>query len=139
MTLNDLYKYADLRKIRVECFRMQKRNAMSYMDEQGHCYIGIDPFRLESSADEKVKLAHDIGHCETGAFYNRYSEIDIVEKHEYKADTWAIKRLITEDELKEAFHNGYREPWDLADYFNLPEPFIIKALEYYKENGTDLD
>ena len=77
-------------------------------------------------------LAHELGHCVTGSFYNRYSEFDVIAKHERRADKWAIKKLIPEDELNDAFEHGIVEPWDLAEYFNVTEDFIIKAVEFYR-------
>jgi len=40
---------------------------------------------------ELYQLAHELGHCECGAFYNRYSPFDLVGKHERRADCWAKK------------------------------------------------
>ena len=53
-------------------------------------------------------------------------------KSEHKAEKWAIKKLVPEDELQNAFKQGIVEPWNLAEYFNVTEDFIIKAVNYYK-------
>ena len=97
---------------------------------QGKCFVAIDPFKIENTADEKVKLAHELGHCETGAFYNEYSKFDIRAKHERRADKWAIKKLVPEDELKEActFCNNR---YELAEHFGVTEDFMQKVLDYY--------
>ena len=93
----------------------------------------MDPWRIPTLAEEKVKLAHELGHCETGAFYNRYAARDVRQKHENRANKWAYKKLVPEDELKQAILQGYREPWELAEYFDLPEAFLRGALKYYQE------
>lgn len=132
MELLDLYQFAENENISVYCFNLPQVQSMSIMGNDGICTIGIDPFKLETSQNETVKLAHEIGHCTTGSFYNRYSDLDIIEKSEHRADVWAIKKLIPKDELQEAFEQGYVEPWSLAEYFNVTEDFIVKAADYYR-------
>lgn len=39
----------------------------------GTCAIALDPRKIRSSADEAVKLSHELGHCVYGGFYNQYS------------------------------------------------------------------
>lgn len=132
MTLDDLYSFADEEGVFVSDFPLNKREAISTIDESGNCYIAIDPKKVRSRADEKTKLAHELGHCVTGAFYNVYSPYDIKRRQENRADVWAIKKLISEDELNAAVKKGYTELWDLADYFNVNEPFMRKAISLYK-------
>lgn len=50
---------------------------------------------------------------------------------EFRADKWAIKKLVTEDELIEAFENGILEIWELADFFGVTEDFMVKVCELY--------
>lgn len=130
MNLTTLYDIAALDNIPVFSFDMNKCESISLLHE-GNCYIAIDPFKIESTADEKVKLAHELGHCETGAFYNVYAVCDIRAKHERRADKWAIKKLVPEDELKEAC-KYYVNRWELAQHFGVTEDFMQKALDYYR-------
>ena len=131
MELNALYEHADNSDVIIECYDFTYSPSVSILDEDV-CYIGINPFMLQSDAEEKVKLAHELGHCETGAFYNRYALCDIREKHERRADKWAIKKLIPEDELKQAF-KSCRNRFELAEYFGVTEDFMQKALDYYQQ------
>ena len=39
--------------------------------------------------------------------------------------------MITEEELDEAVANGHTEIWDLADYFDVTEEFMRKAVCLY--------
>lgn len=132
MELLELYQLADAEHIPVYSFDLPQTHSLSLMNKDGSCAVAIDPFGLNSSKDEKIRLAHELGHCVTGSFYNRYSDFDIKAKSEWKADKWAIKKLIPKDELQAAFEQGYTEPWDLAEYFNVTEEFIIKAVNYYR-------
>lgn len=91
----------------------------------------MDPFRIETAAQERVHLAHELGHCETGAFYNVYSPLDIREKQENRADCWAVRKLIPPEELERAVNSGLCEIWELAEYFDVTEDFIRKAADIY--------
>ena len=132
MELLELYQLADAEHIPVYSFDLPQTHSLSLMNNDGSCAVAIDPFGLNSTKDEKIRLAHELGHCITGSFYNRYSEFDIMAKSEHKAEKWAIKKLVPEDELQNAFKQGIVEPWNLAEYFNVTEDFIIKAVNYYK-------
>ncbi len=132
MELLELYQLADAEHIPIYSFDLPQTQSLSLMNNDGSCAVAIDPFGLNSTKDEKIRLAHELGHCVTGSFYNRYSDFDIKAKSEYRADKWAIKKLIPKDELQAAFEQGYTEPWDLAEYFNVTEEFIVKAVNYYR-------
>ncbi len=93
--------------------------------------VAIDPERLESSADEYCKLAHEIGHCQTEAFYNRHTPFDVTQKHENTADKWAIEHTITADELDDAIAEGCGEYWQLAERFGVTTEFVRKAVCWY--------
>ena len=127
MNLNEIYEYADEKNYSIYYFPMKE--LVSIVTPDG--FIGIDVDKLENTADELACITHEIGHLETGSFYNIYSPIDIRSKHEAIADHWSIKKLIPKNELIEVLSSGICEIWDLAEYFNLPEDFIIKALKYY--------
>lgn len=105
--------------------------SISLMTNNGSCYIGIDNNFPMSTREELVQKAHEIGHCVTGSFYNKYAKFDIVSRHEYRANKWAIKRLIPKDELIIAFESGIIEIWELAEHFDVTEDFMIKACEFY--------
>lgn len=134
-SLVDLYETAELNDIVVDCFSMKSELAISYMDEDGDCYIAIDPRKLRHESQEKVLLAHDLGHCMTGAFYNRYSPHNCIRKQERRACVWSYKALLPLRELLQAFENGITEYYELAECFELPECFIRSAVAYYKDAG----
>ena len=126
----ELYNYAEQHSIEVLSLTTRKTECMSVIDDDGDCAIGINPFSLKSEADELVKLAHELGHCKTGSFYNLHSPLDIRTKHEYTADKWAIKKLIPLDELKTAC-NICTNRWELSEYFGVTESFMQKTLDFY--------
>lgn len=126
-----LYQYAEKRNIEIVTFPLPETASMSIEAESGACYIGIDYRRIENETDERVHLSHELGHCVTGSFYNRYAKMDIRQKHENRADKWAIRKLIPVEKLDTAVAEGHTELWDLADYFGVTEDFIKKAVCYY--------
>ena len=131
MDLMGLYRIASENNIAVDCFELKKREALSVMDSDRACYIAIDPFKLTSTLDEKMKLGHELGHCITGSFYNNYATCDIRKKHENRADKWAVETFISEQDLDNAVAEGHTELWDLASYFHVPEDFMRKAVCWY--------
>lgn len=128
MTLNDLYARAERQNIAVDDVPMRAIASASF--PQG--WIALDSSKIESQAAEKVTLAHELGHIETGSFYNIYSPFDLRAKHERHADRRAIQMLVPNDALINAIKGGITEPWELAEYFEVTESFIRKAMLYYQ-------
>lgn len=95
-------------------------------------YICMDYSLLWGGSNERVHFAHEIGHCVTGSFYNRYTPCYIRQQYENRADKWAIKKLVPEDALYKAVEQGHTEAWDLAECFDVTQPFMEKAIEYYQ-------
>lgn len=133
----NLYRFAQEQNIEILTFPMSENESMSVMLNDGTCFIGMDKSVRDGSVEERVHLAHELGHCTTGAFYNAYSPADIRQKHENKADKWSIRRLIPESELMEAVDAGITEVWDLAELFDVTIPFMQKAVCFYKYGHLD--
>ena len=133
---SELYEIAEQNGTEIICCDLPETASVSVRTTSGRCYIGIDPFEIETTAEERVHLAHEIGHCETLAFYNAYSPLEIRGKHEKRADRWAALKLVPVRELTDALMRGIKEIWDLAEYFDVTEEFIMKAIEIYRLNGA---
>ena len=128
MTLDELYDRAQQQGIEIDNFPMREIISVSFPEN----WIAVDTKKVKTKVEEKAILAHEIGHCETGSFYNIYSPLDIREKHEYRADKRAIQILIPHDDLKSAVRRGITEMWELAEYFDVPYEFMQKAAEYWQ-------
>ena len=137
--LLSLYVLAEDNGIEVDGFDLEKYESLSIQDSDGDCFIAIDPFKLTSQADEKVKLAHEIGHCVTGSFYNKYATCDLRQRHENRANKWAIRKIIPENELYDALKHGHREVWDLAEIFGVTEDFMRMAICWYQNGNLAVD
>lgn len=101
------------------------------IEADGKYGIFLDLSCFESIPKYKAMLIHELGHCATGCTQKVSSPLDLIEKHEYKANKWAIGQYIPFEQLQEALKQGNTERWQLAEYFDLPESFIQKALDYY--------
>lgn len=115
-----------------------KLNGSASVQIGNQCVIGIDPSVCVCERELRAHLTHELGHCLNGGFYSLYSPLDIREKHEVKADKWAIQRLISKEDYEDAIHNGINEVWSLAEYFNVPEDFMRKAMCLYKNGNLDI-
>lgn len=129
MTLNELYNYTEDRKITVDDFPMRELVSASFPEN----WIAIDTRKTKTKAEEKVTLAHEVGHCETGSFYNIHSPFDLREKHEHKANVWSYRKLVPHDDLLAAVKKGITEIWELAEYFDVPCDYMQKAAEYWRQ------
>ena len=134
MNLAELYNTADRNNIKVDCFRLNNQPCLSVQDNNYNCYIAVDPVKLKSEKQERELLAHELGHCMTGAFYTCSSPLQVRGQMEWRAKFWQIKKLIPKDELQKAVKNGIIELWELAEYFEVTEDLMKTAVEYYKNN-----
>jgi len=131
MEIGNLYRFAKQQNIEVLSFPMPDNGSMSYMTEEGACYIGMDDSVCDGGIRERVHLAHELGHCATGSFYSRYTAVDSRRRHENRADKWAIRRLIPVEQLDDAIADGCTDLWALAERFGVTESFIKKAVCLY--------
>lgn len=136
METYELYQEANNRDIPIIILDVPENGSMCIQTES-RCYIGMDYDVVEEEADRRVHLAHELGHCATGSFYNRWAARDIRQRHELRADKWAIEKLIPREELEAAVASGFREPWELAECFGVTESFIRKAVCWYKNGNLD--
>ena len=130
MQTQELYQIAKESDIPIILLDIPENGSMCIQTDR-RCYIGMDYGVLPGEADRRVHLGHELGHCKTGSFYNRWAACDVRKKHENRADKWAIKKLIPEDELDKAVAEGHTEIWDLAEHFGVTEGFMKKAVCWY--------
>lgn len=131
MQITALYDLANEKNIPLLTLPLEENGSMSLMTDSGACYIGMDPGVRDGCARERTHLAHELGHCLTGSFYNRYAAVDSRQRHENRADKWAILRLIPVEALDTAIAQGHTDLWDLADHFGVTEPLMRRAVCYY--------
>ena len=132
MTISELYELAKNENICITDYDLPYVESYAMMfPETGNCYITMDYKRVSSPADEKSKLAHELGHCVKGAFYNVHSKYDIVSRHEYSADKWAVEHLMPKEDVISAMKSGLVETWQLAEWFGVNERLVKRAMWIY--------
>jgi Zn-dependent peptidase ImmA (M78 family) len=131
MQIQNLYDLARQQNIEVLSYPMPRNASMSLMLENGKCVIGLDESVQDGGARERVHLSHELGHCVTGSFYNIYAAVDCRQRHENRANKWAIQTMIPVEALDDAIAQGCTEVWELAERFQVTEDFIRKAVCFY--------
>ena len=133
-----LYRIAEVNGIKIKNFDLDGDEAVS-LKHKDKCFIIIDPDDVKSIADERVRLGHELGHCLTESFYSDSSPECVKQKHENRANKWAIEHLIPIGKLNEAVQQGHTEMWDLAEYFNVGEDFMRMAVCWYLYGTLDTE
>ena len=131
MQLRNLYELAKQQNIEVLSFSLPENESMSLMLEDGRCFVGMDASVRDGGIQERVHLSHELGHCVTGSFYNIHAAVDYRQRHENRANKWAIQALIPVEDLDDAIAEGYTEVWELAERFQVTEDFVRKAVCFY--------
>ncbi len=127
-TLPTLHTLARQQNIAVLRYPMAENGSMSLELPEGRCVIGMDEGICDGGAQELTHLAHELGHCLTGSFYSIHTVVDCRQRHENRADKWAVRQLIPEEALDEAVAEGCTEIWALAERFGVTETFMRKAV-----------
>ncbi len=138
-SLEELEQFAFDKNIPIEKSCPNNLKSISFKFSNGQKVIGLrEKYKKEQETDLEL-LAHELGHCETDSFYSLYSPIDLRGKHEYQANWWAIQRIIPFSKLCKAIKNGHKELWELAEYFNVSDAFVEKAIEIYRQKNKNIN
>ncbi len=101
------------------------------IEMDGKYAIFLDFEQFETMADYTAALAHEVGHCATGATHSVSSAFDLIERHEHRANRWSYERYLPFSYLNKLVCRGFSEPWQLAEETGWPESVIRHALHYY--------
>jgi len=101
--------------------------------DQGFYAVFLDFTKIRSTRLLRGICCHELGHVATGALHKVDSPFELVERSEYRANRYMAQTFLTEEAFREAFTSGYTEPWQLAEYFDMPETDIKNALTYWSE------
>lgn len=81
--------------------------------------------------EEFLVTTHEYGHCMTGSTHPPYSPLDIISKHEYRADRRSVLDFLPIEKIKSAIKDGCRSAYEFSEYLDVPEQFVIKAFQHY--------
>lgn len=106
--------------------------------DQGQYAVFLDFSQIRSTRLLRGVCCHELSHVATGALHKVASPFELVERSEYRANRYAAQHFMTQEDFRQAFQAGYTELWQLAEYFDLPEADVKKALTYWSERrGVD--
>ena len=137
--LKDFYTYAQEEGIQIMAYPIGFRSAAS-LRLRGRRATFLDFGQIRTIPELNWAVAHESGHHHLGAYHKVASPYQLWQQAEYRADRWAFESYLPADQIAEAMQKGYTEPWQLAEYFDLPEAAIKKALHYWTEcRGVDFN
>ena len=129
----DLYELAEKENIMIDKCALPKNKALSVKIGQSE-FIGIDVDVADDSAQERTLLAHELGHCMTGAFYDIGATDTDRRKAEYKAARWSVVHCVPKTELINLIAQGYSRS-EIAELFGVSEPLVQEAYTFYFDYG----
>ena len=135
--LIELYDLAERKDIDVDWFSLAGAESLSVELADGKRCIAIDSQKMDTIAKEATCLAHELVHCVSGGFYTEYSPHGLIEKHEYKADKFAVLEMVPQEEYQQAVKDGHTEIYDLAGHFCVTEDLMKKAVCYYAHSNLN--
>lgn len=97
--------------------------------------IYINRPRIESKDDEFNVLVHEYGHLVSGATHKLTSPYQLICQHERRANRAAVHEFLPFEKLQDAFEYGCTETWELAEYLDMPEKFVLLAIDIYTCEG----
>ena len=130
MNLESVYNKIQENGIKVLHFGL--KNIKSVSVETNNRYgIFINHNEINNPDEEFVVLTHEYGHCMTGSTHPPYSPLDIITKHEYRADRKAVLDFLPVDKIKSAIKHGCRSAYEFSEYLDVPEQFVLLAFQHY--------
>ena len=130
MNIDRVYEKILNNNIKIFPFGVKEIKSVSL--ETNNSYgIFINHNEIKDSDEEFMVATHEYGHCMTGSTHPPYSPLDIVAKHEYRADRKAVLDFLPIDRIKSAIKDGCRSAYEFSEYLDIPEQFVIKAFKHY--------
>ncbi len=129
--MNKLYKIVEDENLHIIPYKLENGNAYIVGN-----YIAVDENIIKKGGlKEKMTIAEEVAHYKVGVtptlpFADDYYTKLIRSKNEFKAFKWMQSNLIPPN----IENSKYDNIWDIADRFQVPLEFVIKVLEYRKEN-----
>lgn len=130
--IGDFYNYCRQNDVDVIPYDGCPQPAATIRD-QGYYGVFLDFSKIKSTRLLRGIFCHELGHIATGALHKVDSPFELWERSEYRANRWTAEHYLTAEAFREAFSAGYRELWQLAEYFDMPEDDIKKALNYWTQ------
>ena len=128
--LDNVYKRLIIDNIELIDYRILNTDAVTIQLDDTYG-IFVDYHGFKTLGEEFVTLAHEYGHCISGATHKLCSPYDLIEQHENRANRAAVHEFLPCSEILNAIEQGYTEVWQIAEYLDIPDEFVILAIEIY--------
>lgn len=110
-------------------------SGLYYSNGKDEALIAINR-ALETRAEQACVLAEELGH-----YYTSYGDLltestidnTIIQHQENRAKRWAIKKLVSIKDIIEAYDAGCQSIYEMAEYLEITEDFLKKALKTYAD------
>jgi len=134
MTIIELIDYLEENDIFVKEKSFSNIMAISIRLPIDLCFaVAYDKSKFTETSELISALAHEAGHCFSNALHTDQKSSG---KCEYSAHKWVINNLIPFIKLKDAVEKKHiGTSWELAEYFDISESYIIRAAQYYKQKN----
>ena len=135
--ISDFYEYCKKHSVDVIPFFGCPAPGATVRDENAYA-VFLDFSQIPTTRLFRGVCFHELGHLGSGALHKVDNPYELAERSEYRANRWSTQRFLTKEDFRQAFDDGCRELWQLAEYFDLPERDVQKALEYWRDRrGVD--
>ena len=123
--------YDELEKYNIPVVEVDFHNKKAGIASNGKdTVIAVDYKKIEDSKEEKMIIAEEKAHYETGALYLINADKTTIDKMEYKANKRVYNELIPLKELKKLCEKGLSVV-ELSDYFGIPIQDVLVAQFLY--------
>jgi len=135
--LEALYDMAYTKGIHIHDWSLGSSKKAFAMRMPGTDTIALDRLRIESSYEESILVAEELGHYETDNLYHLVAGFNTPLartnriKGEAKARQWAIEHLLSLDEIHKALEHGCKDINEIAEFCQVTPEFLLHAVEYY--------
>ena len=137
--ISDFYDYCKANQVDIIPYAGCPQPGATIRD-QPYYAIFLDFTKIRSTRLLRGVCCHELGHAATGALHKLSSPYELVERSEHRANRWSAEQFLTQEEFRTAFACGCRELWELAEYFDMPEPDVAKALNFWTQcRGVDFN
>lgn len=139
MDLLQLYRYAEQKGVIVAPWKIDNRKACAIKMGRNY-HILMNDCLIDGERDERVVLAHELGHCRSDRMYylqdycNPLYKANIA-KAERKAKDEACRLLVSPDELKKALRENDTE-YAAAESLDIDLFTFRDVVEYYQTKGV---
>lgn len=87
---------------------------------------------LKTTAEKTCILAEELGHHYTTAGDILNQNTTENRKQEHKARVWGYRKVLDLTDIVSAYKYGCANRYEIAEYLNVTESFLIDAIEHYK-------